>query len=84
MTMRPLFSDDTFTFSVSLQRKQFDADENRWKYSHFCGGLLLQVFNRTGIVVSASHCVKNKQVILLFFFVFDLVSGLIESFDHMK
>lgn len=56
------FSDETFTFSASLQRKQFDTQLNRWNYTHFCGGVLLQVYSGMAIVASAGHCLKNKQV----------------------
>lgn len=57
-----LFSDETFTFSASLQRRNFDTKLNRWNYTHFCGGVLLQVYKGMAVVASAGHCLKNKQV----------------------
>lgn len=33
-------------------------------YRHFCGGVLLQVFNRTAYVITASHCMGNVYVVV--------------------
>lgn len=55
-------SDVTFSFAVSIQYREFNKSSKLYQYKHFCGGVLLQVYNRTAYVISASHCMGNVYV----------------------
>ncbi|XP_031618294.1 kallikrein-4-like [Contarinia nasturtii] len=61
--------DDTFSFAVSIQYREFNKTSGKHFYKHFCGGVLLHVFNRTAYVLSASHCMSNiddKEISVVF------------------
>lgn len=53
------FTDITFSFAASIQYRELNKTSGESTYKHFCGGVLLQVFNRTGYVITASHCMAN-------------------------
>lgn len=53
------FADQTFSFAASIQYREFNETSKRYTYKHFCGGVLLQVYNRTAYVITASHCMTN-------------------------
>lgn len=44
---------------MSIQHREQNQTSGVITYKHFCGGVLLQVFNRTGYVITASHCMVN-------------------------
>ncbi|XP_055323956.1 mite allergen Der f 3 isoform X2 [Sitodiplosis mosellana] len=66
----PVPADDkTFSFAVSIQYRERNPTSGKITYKHFCGGVLLQVFNRTGYVITASHCmvnIKAKEISVVF------------------
>lgn len=60
--IRISISDVTFSFAVSIQYREYNETSKLNQYKHFCGGVLLQVYNRTAYVISASHCVGTVYV----------------------
>lgn len=72
-------SDVTFSFAVSIQHREFNETTKTYSHKHFCGGVLLHVFNRTAYVISASHCMRNVYVFDIkylkqkYYYIFDCV-----------
>lgn len=56
-------SDVTFSFAVSIQYRLINETSEQHTYKHFCGGVLLQMFNKTAYVITASHCMTNMYVL---------------------
>lgn len=51
--------DVTFSFAASIQYEEYNETSKQYTYKHFCGGVLLQVHNKTAYVITASHCMTN-------------------------
>lgn len=54
-----LSPDVTFSFAASIQYREYNETSKQYTYKHFCGGVLLQVHNKTAYVITASHCMTN-------------------------
>lgn len=69
-------TDVTFSFAVSIQHREQNQTSGVITYKHFCGGVLLQVFNRTGYVITASHCMVNMYEGFGFQSIFSLLKAI--------